>query len=253
VPAAGEVLLAATLPIGGNQPHTYLAFGDSITAGDGSKNGQGYRLPLEKALRGFFGQATIFNEGWPGTRSNAGASRIGGNLRRYQPAYTLILYGTNDWNECGFTVPCFTIDSLRKIVQKTKSAHSLPVLATLPPANPEYGNQSRNNWTSQINELIRSLAEEEEALLVDLEAAFRSQGDLTQLFYDHVHPNDRGYAIMADEFFKAITQPVASGMSSFDDFVPDAAAPRDAPLVEPEAPAPIPDPAERPLRSVREG
>src|SRR5262245_52310116 len=118
VPSSGDVLLAAVLPIGGNHPHTYMAFGDSITVGEGSKKGGGYTVPLESSLRGYFGEAHVVNEGESGTKSDAGASRIGGALRRDDPAYTLIMYGTNDWNECGNSVPCFTIDSLRSIIQK---------------------------------------------------------------------------------------------------------------------------------------
>jgi lysophospholipase L1-like esterase len=53
--------------------------------------------------------------------------------------------------------------------------------------------------------LIRELAEDEGALLVDLEAAFLREPDLASLYSDHVHPNDRGYQVMADEFFRAIS------------------------------------------------
>jgi lysophospholipase L1-like esterase len=227
---------AATLPIGNNQPHTYMAFGDSITLGQGSRNGRGYTFPLESALRGFFGDAMIINQGQSGTKSSAGASRIGGNLRRTNPAYTLILYGTNDWNECGNSVPCYTIDSLRRIVQKTKMAHSLPVLGTILPANPSANPAGRNIWVSSMNELIRDMAAEEEALLVDVEAAFLAEGNIVPLFEDHVHPNDRGYEIIAREFFEAITRPDASA-AGFDGFAlpfPDPAL--DAPLLLPDEP-----------------
>jgi lysophospholipase L1-like esterase len=246
VPANGDVMLGATLPIGTNQPHVYMAFGDSITVGDGSRNSQGYVVPLERALRGFFGQATIVNQGQSGTRSPAGAARIGGNLRRTEPAYTLILYGTNDWNECGNTVPCYTIDMLRRIVDKTWQLDSLPVLATLPPVHPDYpGASVRNNWVSKINDLIVDLAAEQQALLVDLESAFLAEPRLKDLFSDHVHPNDEGYAIIADTFFAAITQPAAGaaafeplGFAGFDDA---QAAPDLEALPQPtRAPAPRP-------------
>lgn len=249
VPVAGDVFLAATLPIGTNRPHTYMAFGDSITVGEGSRNSQGYVVPLEKALRAFFGEATIVNEGQSGTRSSAGASRIGGTLRRTEAAYTLTLYGTNDWNECGNSVPCFTIDSLRRIVEKTKSLDSMPVLATLPPVNPDaFGADSRNNWVSRMNDLIKELAVEQGALLVDIEAAFRREPKLSDLFSDHIHPNDKGYGIMADTFFAAITQPTASG-AAFEPFwqadPPDGEAPPpdlEAMPTAPREPAPGPRP-----------
>jgi lysophospholipase L1-like esterase len=243
VPFSGDVMLAATLPIGSNQPHVYMAFGDSITVGDGSRNSQGYVVPLERALRGFFGEATIVNQGQAGTRSPAGASRIGGNLRRTEPAYTLILYGTNDWNECGNTVPCYTIDMLRRMIEKTRQVQSLPVLATLPPVHPGYpGADVRNNWVSRQDELIRDLAEEQQALLVDLEAAFLRQPRLEDLFSDHVHPNDAGYQIIAETFFAAITRPGASAAAfepGFADFADPALDTGAEPLAPRDARAPL--------------
>lgn len=210
VPTSADVDVALSLPIGSNRPNTYMAFGDSITIGDGSKDGLGYRGRLEAELDEHFGRAAVINAGAEATRSTEGAERIGRNLRLYRPAYNLIHYGTNDWNECKGAVPCVTIDSLRAIVESTKAAQTLPVLATIIPANPDLNPSARNEWVSQIDELIRPLARDEGALLVDLEAAFLREPDLTQLYADHVHPNDRGYRIMADEFFRAITEPSAS-------------------------------------------
>jgi lysophospholipase L1-like esterase len=153
----------------------------------------------------------VIDEGISGTRSDAGAERIGGSLNRERPAYTLILYGTNDWNraECKTDFPCYTIDSLRSMIGAVKATRSLPFLATIPPANPEVGaGAERNDWVARMNDLIRPMARQEGAVLVDVHAAFLRAGTLSDLFADHVHPNDRGYQILADEFFRAITQPV---------------------------------------------
>jgi lysophospholipase L1-like esterase len=123
----------------------------------------------------------------------------------------LILYGTNDWNDrqCRGNFPCYTIDSLRTMVRETEAAHALPFLATIIPANTGFDQRAppeRNDWVAQMNDLIRPMAEQEGAVLVDMYAAFMAQPDFKQLMFDHVHPNDMGYAIMASEWFKAITQ-----------------------------------------------
>jgi lysophospholipase L1-like esterase len=204
VPGGPPVELAATLRIGGNRPNSYMAFGDSITAGDGSSDGNGYPTPLERRLREHFARGTVINRGATSTRSTEGVERIMRNLSLFAPAYTLILYGTNDWVECQGAVPCITIDSLRTIVQTVRDVSSLPVLATIIPANPAQTPDARNQWVASMNALIRELAEQEGAVLADLEAAFLREGDLTSLFSDHVHPNDRGYQVMADEFFRAL-------------------------------------------------
>ncbi len=209
--AAGQELrLAVTLPIGANRPNRYMGFGDSITIGDGSSRGSGYRDILQEDLMAALGgQPVLVNEGQEGTKSNGGADRIVGTLGVRRPAYTLILYGTNDLNDCRGAVPCYTIDSLRNIIEACHGAQSLPILATIIPANPDYPDQvppERNVWVHDIDALIRSMAHDQGVAVADAEAAFLAQPRLTDLFADHVHPNDAGYALIEQAFLKAITQ-----------------------------------------------
>jgi lysophospholipase L1-like esterase len=212
--SGAQVLLPATLAIGSNRPNVYMAFGDSLSSGEGSSDGTGYRGPLANLLGQALNRGEVLDRGAEGTTSSEGADRVGRGLRSLTPAYTLILYGTNDWNfsDCETKFPCFTIDSLRTIVKAAKEAQSQPFVATLPPGNPSDPRvpKERNEWTARISDLIRPMAREEGAVLVDLQAAFVKEGDLTKLFSDHVHPNDRGYALMANEWFKAITGASAS-------------------------------------------
>ncbi len=92
--------MPAVLALGARaQPNVYLAFGDSITWGEGSSDGSGYSDELEADLRAFWGKAGVTKDGAPGTKSNKGESRMGQSLNTYRPAYVLILYGTNDWND----------------------------------------------------------------------------------------------------------------------------------------------------------
>jgi hypothetical protein len=59
------------------------------------------------------------------------------------------------------------------------------------------------------------MARAEGAVVADLNAAFgRASNDLASLFTDHVHPNDRGYTAVAEEFFRAITQSVGAASSA---------------------------------------
>lgn len=61
-----------------------------------------------------------------------------------------------------------------------------------------------------MNDAIRRFAREASVTLVDIAAAFRNaspQGvEGGDLFTDHLHPNARGYALMADRFFEALRQ-----------------------------------------------
>jgi lysophospholipase L1-like esterase len=221
VPAPDGFRLAVpvVLPIRGNRPNVYMAFGDSITLGDGSRGRRGYRAPLEGRLRAYWGRAEVANEGVEGSKSDEGADRIGASLANVQPAYTLIVYGTNDWNTFACRTVCFTTDAIRRMVREAKAAGSMPVVGTIIPANPAYVDRladARNAWIVATNARIVPMAQEEGAVLADLHAAFEEEaaGDLPALFSDHVHPNDRGYDAIARELFRAITAPVASGSGS---------------------------------------
>jgi lysophospholipase L1-like esterase len=210
-PDGFELALAVTLPTGANRHNVYMAFGDSITKGDGSSSRRGYRGELQDELRSWFGRAELVNEGVEGTDSDVGADRLPDSLARQQPAFTLILYGTNDWNGFGCRTVCGTALSLRRMVRACRAASSLPVVATLIPANPAYESRfasARNAWIDATNVQIRAMAAAEGVTLADLNAAFKSEDpSLEPLFSDHVHPNDRGYSVMAAEFFRALSQP----------------------------------------------
>jgi lysophospholipase L1-like esterase len=243
-PQQSQLLLAVTLAIGSsNRPNTYMGFGDSITVGELSSDGQGYRPRLESRLAAYLGRAEVLNEGVSATRSLAGANRIADSLRRQRPAFTLIHYGTNDWNEqrCRSDFPCYTIDSLRTMVREAKAQGSLPVLATIIPSNTGFNAfvpLERNEWLELMNALIRELANQEGVVLADMWQAFFRVPEIGGLFSDHVHPNDAGYRIMADTFFDAITRSRAT---------PAAAAPLSSPSRVPRFPLSVPrDPWDSP-------
>jgi lysophospholipase L1-like esterase len=213
VPVSADVAVPLVLPVGSNRPNTYMAFGDSLTEGNNYPGDPSYRAPLEDKLRQHFGRATVIGEGLGSTRSDQGALRIDGPLISNRPAYTLILYGTNDWNrsECNsvqkLATSCFTIESLRDIVLSARGSSSLPVLATIPPANEGFDFRAppqRNDWVAAVDVQIRDLARQMSVPLADIEKAFLAAGDLGNLFVDHVHPSARGEEIIATTFFEAI-------------------------------------------------
>jgi lysophospholipase L1-like esterase len=215
LPEGGQVMVPLILPIENNQTNVYMAFGDSITRGDGGTSG-GYPADLQGRLAAHFGGAFVNNRGADSTNSFEGVERVRRNLNG-RPAYTLILYGTNDWNapECQDNPSCHTVNNLRTIVQNVKLFRSLPFLATIPPANPAQNPESRNKWVADVNNLVRPMAREQGAFLVDVEKAFLNQGgDLSRFFSDHVHPNNAGYQLIAQTFFEAIAHGKATPTST---------------------------------------
>jgi lysophospholipase L1-like esterase len=217
-PAGFDFAVAAGPPIGSNRPYTFMAFGDSITQGDGSRRREGYRRILQDRLSGYFGvRADVIDQGVSATRSDDGAGRIDGALRGERPAYTLVLYGTNDWNvfACRSPATCFTSANIVSMIRSIKAAGGLPVVGTLPPVNPAFTDRSaadRNAMIEGTNALLRPLIRAEGGVVADVHAAMIREGgsNLPALFSDHVHPNDRGYEAIADAFFRAIVTPAAA-------------------------------------------
>jgi lysophospholipase L1-like esterase len=219
VPGTTAVSYPLVLPIGGNGPSTYLGYGDSITLGESASDGNGYVLKLQNLLGPHFGRAEVRQRGRDGDTSQEGADNARRTLKDERPAYTLVLIGTNDWTD---NVPqgcqdepslCDTIDNLRTILDEVKSWQSLPVLATLTPVNPALAPSGRNDWIDEMNVRIRALAQQEGALLVDANAAFKARGDLSALFVDDVHPNDAGYEVLAQAWFDGISRGRAEAAS----------------------------------------
>lgn len=210
VPGTAEVRVPLTLPIGRNSPNLYLGLGDSITYGDGSSDGQGYAVRLLNLLGPHFGRAEVRTWGRQGDSSAETAEVTRQTLNWFNPAYTLILLGTNDWHEQSCqsrpASACYTIASLREIVRDVKGWDSLPVLGTLPPVNPALAPDSRNRWIDDMNALIKALGAQEQVAVADINAEMKAAPALSSLFADDVHPNDAGYQAIAQAWFKAITR-----------------------------------------------
>jgi lysophospholipase L1-like esterase len=195
VPAASEVRIPLTLPIGNNSANVYLGYGDSITYGDGSSDKQGYVQKLQSLLGPYLGRAEVRSWGRPGTYSDTGEDAIRVTMGWFNPAYVLILYGTNDWHnqQCQGkpATSCFTIDALRGMIDEARDRDTLPVLATIPPVNPNLTPAGRNKWYDDMNVQIKALAQQKQVLLCDLNAEFKAQANLASLYAGRRPPERR--------------------------------------------------------------
>jgi lysophospholipase L1-like esterase len=218
VPGTSEVRIPLTLPIGGNKPNLYLGLGDSITLGEGSSDRRGYGTKLQNLLGAHFGRAEVVLRGRSGDSSIETEEVTRRTLRDHDPAYTLILLGTNDWQDqtCQNQGPsaCFTIEALSSIVDQVRDWDSLPVLGTIIPGNPNLVPAGRNAWNDDMNARIKALAQQKQVPLADLNADFKATGNLPSLFADDVHPNDAGYQVLAQGWWKAVSRSRSAAASS---------------------------------------
>lgn len=200
---------------------SFVAFGDSMTAGEivseGSVAGirillldpaKSYPTDLQNDLRGRYTAQTsaiiVANKGLPGEKAQDGAGRLPSVLGSGSYQVLLLMEGAND-------LPDVTraLASMRAMVQYARNRGLRVFLATLPPENPSatcFPNRG-GNWAFVVpyNDGLKSIAASENALLVDVYAAFN--GDTTTLVdCDGLHPTAAGYLRIADTFFVSITQ-----------------------------------------------
>ncbi len=180
----------------------YVGFGDSITWGARSTEG-GYGPILEDKLRTIYPGAVVVLCGVGGERTSDGVERIDSVLAEEDGEYILILEGTNDI-QAGISRETILFN-LKEMVRKTIEHGSIPVLGTLPPRRDL---EMWNRWTERLNrEQIRPYARQEKILLADHWEFFYAEPDWEALIgRKDEHPNDAGYAVMADCWFVALEE-----------------------------------------------
>lgn len=184
----------SSVAIPDNRQNICVAMGDSITVGDGATSYANSYVPLLSTRWG----KTILNEGVGGAYSSYGAATIDEVLYQHNPRYITIYFGTND---AGLADPDDTIAHLQYIIERAKENGTIPVIATLGPSIGEWG--WRKPYLIDLSRGIRQLAASEGIACADIEAAL---GWNESYMANSLHPNDEGHRIIADTFYRALTQ-----------------------------------------------
>ncbi|MFJ2828890.1 SGNH/GDSL hydrolase family protein [Streptomyces sp. NPDC087263] len=194
-----------------------LAIGESITAGVGSADGAGYRKALQDRLRAedntvdFVGTQQNGDFGDPDNEGHADAS-IGtideledSVSNRYRPNVVLINVGENDLTTVD-AVPD-TIGRLRHLVHDTleHTENTTVVVSTLPAD----GDGPTDEFNASVHKLVIDEQNAGSKVLVADVGRIAEDG-----MSDATHPNDAGYAEMADTFYWA--------MATAEDMITDA-------------------------------
>lgn len=217
---------------GPNDPFRVTAFGDSITLGvldEGLVTSRSYPAVLQGMLRGLDARYRVINRGVGGEVTAQGLPRFPGVLARDRPGYVLIMEGTNDadFGEDADSV----LRNLERMVDLAQRNHTIPVLGTIPP---NFRTPSFPQVTIRIaNERIRTLARTRGVVLAEIFDGMNDRslfGDPRRGIEDPLHPNERGYAVMAGIWFAAMQQAIRP------------AAPPPLPTPPPPGPTPAPTP-----------
>ena len=209
--AAFLLSVIPTLAAGQTTSKTYIAFGDSITAGVGDVPQLGYPPRLQSLLVTAGVNATVSNQGNPGEKTPDGLTRIDGvftTVHAKTGDVLILMEGTNDINKSiSMETTIFNLDTM---AGKAEALGLSVIHATVIPRPPDAKVDSDNLLTDQLNGRIRNLAGVRGRKEADPNEVFRNLPNLFSGFYsnapdDHVgHPNAAGYDILARVFYDVI-------------------------------------------------
>lgn len=194
----------------------YIAFGDSITSGLIKTNldpeqyyYNGYPPRLEAKLRTEYGAGRVFNEGFDGELTTQGVSRLPTVLNEYNARYLLLMEGFNDVVFTNISLDT-VIFNLQTMISQSLQKGVFPLLATITPRRDAVWYQPLYRQRHlTLNERIRQLATSLKIPLVDqyfiMENYPASDGGLLSLLsVDLKHPNEKGYQVIAETWYKEI-------------------------------------------------
>jgi lysophospholipase L1-like esterase len=193
IPAIGMLVLAGVVLIRSLPPsparptagHQVIAFGDSLIAGYGSTAGHDVVTELTDRVG-----VTIVNAGRNGDTTESALARLDRDVLSHDPRVVIVLLGGNDFLR---KVPRDrTFANLGTIVDRIRAKGAGVVLVGINPG------LIGDPFDSAFEELALRT---ESALVPDVLNGILGNGELMS---DAIHPNDRGYAMMAERIQEAV-------------------------------------------------
>jgi len=164
---------------------TVVCFGDSLTSGYGASTGRDYPARLSQMI----GEPVI-NAGVPGDTTASALTRIEEDVLSYDPRIVLITLGGNDLKNN--VPPGEAFANLSEIIAVIQEHGALVIV----------GGVDVPFWGRGFEEEYKRVCRESGAVLIPniLDGILGKP----QLMSDMIHPNDTGYAIMAERFYQAM-------------------------------------------------
>lgn len=186
---ADETVLEEPLPVMGPE-RVILGFGDSLMAGYGVEEQQGYPEGLERALRGRGINARVIDAGVSGDTTDAGRQRIAFVLDNAGAEIDLAIIELGGNDMLRGIMPDQTLANLQAIIGEVQS-RDIPVLLLGMRAPPNMGAQ----YVAQFDSIYSTLAADYGTALVPffMEPVY-DQPQLMQ--QDRIHPTAEGLELM---------------------------------------------------------
>lgn len=162
-----------------------ICFGDSLTSGFGASPGMDYPSQLERII----GRPMI-NAGVEGDTTAGALTRLNKDVLSNSPRIVLITLGGNDLMS-GVNEEVFS-NNLRTIIEMIQDRGALVIV----------GGIELPYWGEEFWEAYNQVCQETGAVLIN--NILQGIIDKPELMADLIHPNDAGYTIIAQRFYKAL-------------------------------------------------
>lgn len=156
-----------------------IAFGDSLTAGYGANAGEDYPSDLAKLLG-----RDVINAGVSGDTTDSALARLDADVLQHDPRIVIIGLGGNDFLR---GEPIATTEAnLRNIIRQVQAAGAMVVVLGF----------DFPSITANYRRMYKRVASDERCLLIPemLHGIIANPA----LKSDEIHPNAKGYALMAE-------------------------------------------------------
>ena len=164
-----------------------LAFGDSLTHGNGAKESESYPAVLQ-SLSGH----KVINAGISGEESAQGLKRLPGELEKYKPQLLILCHGGNDMMRKKDMAKLES--NIRQMIQLVKDKNIPVVMLGVP----------RPGLFLSSYEMYKKIADSTDIIFIeDLIPDVLGNKSLKS---DTVHPNKEGYRIMAENIYSVLQE-----------------------------------------------
>jgi len=183
----------------------YIGFGNSITYGIINllpAPDKGYIPRLEKLIDDNISNSTVLNRGAGGEYTSEGLSRINSVINSDKAKTIFLMEGTNDMKDTKISIDTAAFN-LQEMAKKCLDFEMTVFLSSIIP---------RLSWSEMLkerilglNNKIRSIASNLKLYFVDqFNAFYNYPGGWTTLYSDATHPNETGYQLMANTWYKSL-------------------------------------------------
>lgn len=162
---------------------TIVCFGDSLTQGTGSTNGETYPYFLQK-----FTNLTVVNAGIHGETSKQGLERVE-EIFQFKPFMVIVEFGANDFFK---KIPISTTkQNIETIIDKIQKTGAIAVIVS-----------TEDTQLPGLNKILIEISKDKQTPFIS--GILNEIWNDRSFFSDDLHPNSVGYKLVAEKVYKGI-------------------------------------------------